>query len=280
MPKNPRGFVLDFQSDPKFKLQLKSLESDRSGIELRNSRVDANGVMHATVFIPDGKMGLFVSKFEAYADPAKDSPKGKPKNNDLVGSITQIRLAALESFWMEAGEFPTEEDQPYWWEVWLRDAANPHDVVDVFRQRAQAAGVLVSHRELRFPDRRVVLARATVTQLLAIENLFDILAELRFAKILAGEFLDLAPRDQADFIQEALRTRIIPPSLDAPSVCHLDTGVNRAIPLLELALAEEHLLAVDPTLVASDGHPQQHGTGMAGLALYGLFDRVAEQHRR
>jgi len=269
----PKGVVLDFQSDPKFKLQLKSLESDRSGIELRNSRVDANGVMHATVFIPEGKVGLFVRKFKAYADPAKDSPKGTPKNNDLVASVSQIRLAALESFWMEAGQFPTEKDQPYWWEVWLREATNPHDVVDVFRQRAQAAGVLVSDRELRFPDRRVVLARATVTQLLAIENLFDILAELRFAKILAGEFLDLALQDQADFIQGAL-TRIVPPPADAPAVCHLDTGVNRGHPLLGLALAEAHLLAVDPTWVASDGHPQQHGTGMAGLALYGCLTEL------
>jgi len=269
----PKGVVLDFQSDPKFKLQLKSLESDRSDIELRNSRVDASGVMHATVFIPDGKVGLFVRKFEAFADAAKDSPKGTPRNNDLVASIGKIRLAALESFWMEAGEFPKEKEQPLWWEVWLGDATNPHDVVDVFRQRAQAAGVLVSHRELRFPDRRVVLARATVSQLLAIENLFDILAELRFAKILTGEFLDLAPRDQADFIQEAL-TRIVPPPADAPAVCHLDTGVNRAHPLLELALAEEHLLAIEPTWVASDGHPQQHGTGMAGLALYGCLTEL------
>lgn len=269
----PKGVVLDFQSDSRFKLQLKSLESDRSGIELRNSRVDANGVMHATVFIPDGKVGLFIRKFEAYADPTKDSPKGKPRNNDLVASISQIRLAALESFWMDAGEFPKEVERPLWWEVWLREATNPHDVSEVFRQRAQAAGVVVSHRELRFPDRRVVLARAAVAQLLAIENLFDILAELRFAKILTGEFLELTPSDQAEFIQEAL-SRIEPPSADAPSVCHLDTGVNRAHPLLELALSEEHLLAVDPTWLASDGHPQQHGTGMAGLALYGCLTEL------
>ena len=268
----PKGIVLDFQSDPKFKLQLKSLESDHSGIELRNSRIDSNGVMHATVFIPDGKVGLFVSKFEAYADPAKDTENGKPKNNDLVSSITQIRLAALESFWMEACEIPKEKDQPLWWEVWLREATNPHDhdVVDEFRRRAQAAGVLVSNRELRFPDRRVVLIRASVTQLLTIEHLFDILAELRSAKILAGEFLELTPRDQAEFIQEALN-RIVPPPTNAPAVCHLDTGVNRGHPLLSLALAEEHLLAVDPTWLASDGHPQQHGTGMAGLALYGCL---------
>lgn len=281
----PKGVVFDFQSDPNFKLQLKSLESQRSGIELRNSRVDSSGVMHATVFIPDGKVGLFVSKFEDFADPAKDSKKGKPKNNDLVASISQIRLAALESFWQDAGEFPTEKDQPLWWEVWLRDATNPHDIVDDFRQRAQAAGVLVSNRELRFPDRRVVLARTTVTQLLAVENLFDILAELRLAKILAGEFLDLPPRDQADFIQDAL-SRITAPPVDAPAVCHLDTGVNRGHPLLALALAEEHLLTVDPTWLASDGHPQQHGTGMAGLALYGCLtdllnstESISLQHR-
>ncbi|MEI8019144.1 MAG: S8 family peptidase [Schlesneria sp.] len=276
----PKGVVIDIQSDAKvkidqtrfqeYKLKLESLEADRSGIELRNSRVDASGVMHATVFIPNGKIEIFVRKFEAYADPGKDSEKGTPKNNELVASISQIRLAALESFWMDAGEFPKEADQPLWWEVWLCEATNPHDVVDIFRQRAQVAGVLVSNRSLRFPDRRVVLAHATVTQLLGIENLFDILAELRFAKILAGEFLDLPPRDQAEFIKDVL-TRIEPPSAHAPAVCHLDTGVNRGHPLIGLALAEEHLLAVDPTWLVSDGHPQQHGTAMAGLALYGCL---------
>ena len=269
----PKGLVLDFRSDPKFKLRLQSLESDGSGVEMRNSREDASGVMHATVFIPDGKVGLFVRKFEAFADPAKNTKKGKPANNDLVASIGQIRLAALESFWMDTGEFPQEKDQSLWWEVWLREDTNPHDVVAVFRQRAQTAGVLVSHRELHFPDRRVVLALASVTQLLAIENLFDILAELRLAKILAGEFLDLSPRDQADFILDAV-SRITPPPANAPSVCHLDTGVNRGHPMLELALAEEHLLAVDPTWRASDGQPQQYGTGMAGLALYGCLTEL------
>ena len=286
----PSGIVLEFQSDPNYELRLKSLESEGSGIELRNTRVDSNGVMHATVFIPNGKVGLFVRKFEAFADPAKDSkPKdltksGKPANFNLVASITQIRLAALESFWTDNDEFPSDR-QPLWWEVWLREARNPHDVVDVLRPRAQVVGAMVSERSLRFPDRRVVLVRATVTQLLGIENLFDILAELRSAKILAGEFLVLPPRDQAEFIEDALR-RIQPPPLNAPSVCHLDTGVNRGHPLLSLALPEEHLLAVDPNWSAADGHPQQHGTGMAGLALYGCLtdllnstETVSLQHR-
>jgi len=281
----PKGIALDFQSDPTFKLRLKSLESDGSGIELRNSRIDANGVMHATVFVPEGKVGLFVRKFESFADPAKNTKKGKPANNDLVSSISQIRLAALESFWMDAGEFPKEQYQPLWWEAWLREATTPHDVVETFRERAQAVGALVPKRSLRFPDRRVVLVRASVTQLLAIENLFDFLAELRTAKILAAEFLELTARDQVEFILDVL-DRIEPPPSNAPSVCHLDSGVNRGHPLLALALAEEHLLAVDPTWSSADGHSQQHGTGMAGLALYGCLTdllsstgTVALQHR-
>ncbi|MBL8870970.1 MAG: S8 family peptidase [Planctomycetaceae bacterium] len=286
----PRGIVLEFQSDPNFELRLKSLDSEGSGIELRNSRVDTNGVMHAVVFVPNGKVGLLIRKFEAFADTTKDrkptdpTKPGKPANFNLVASINHIRLAALESFWTDNCEFPKDVGA-LWWEVWLREATNEHDVAVALRQRAQDVGAIVSERSLRFPDRRVVLLRATIPQLLGIENLFDILAELRTAKILAGDFLELAPRDQADFIQDALR-RIQPPTLNAPSVCHLDTGVNRGHPLLALALAEDHLLAVDPTWSAVDRHHQQHGTGMAGLALYGCLtdllnstESVSLQHR-
>ena len=262
--KRPRGTVLDFESDAGFKLKLESLEMLGSGIELRNSRMVEN-MMHGTVFVPEGKVGIFVRKFEAYAH--KDDPRsGKPRNRVLTESITRIRLAALESFWTDAGAFPTETDKPFWWEVWLREAANPHDVVTVFRERAQAAQIQVGPREIRFPERRVLLARATVQQWAAFENLFDILAELREAKTLAGEFVGLPPRDQAEFVKEA-RQRIEPPPVNAPSVCHLDTGVNRGHPLIEFALAKEHLLTVMPGWSPAD--QDGHGTEMAGLALYG-----------
>jgi len=264
----PKGIVLDFESDPGFKLQLKSLEIRRSGIELRNART-VEGVMHGTVFVPDGKVGIFVRKFEAYAN--QNAPKsGKPKNRDLVESIAAVRLASLKSFWTDAGAFPTAAE-PIWWEVWLRDATNPHDVVQQFRERAQAAGVVVGPRELRFPERRVLLARATVEQLMEIENLFDLLAELRLAKILPSEFLALSPSDQVEFIEEAL-ARIQPPPDDSPAVCHLDTGVNRGHPLIEFALPPERVLAVEPNWSGAD--IRGHGTEMAGLALYGCLTGI------
>lgn len=273
--KRPRGVVLDFQSDPGFKLKLESLEALPSRIELRNSRMVGN-VMHGTVFVPEGKVGIFVRKFEAYAH--KDDPRsGKPRNKDLAESITRIRLAALESFWTDAGAFPEETDTPFWWEVWLHEAANPYDVAAVFRERAHAVRIEIGSHEIRFPDRRVLLALATVRQWATFENLFDILAELRLAKTLAGVYAELPPRDQGEFVQEA-RERVESPPADAPSVCHLDTGVNRGHPLLEFALAEEHWLTVMPDWSPADTDPQQHGTGMAGLALYGDLASLLESN--
>jgi len=269
----PEGVVLDFCSDPGFKLRLESLEVRRSGIELRNVRT-AGDVMHATVFVPEGKVGIFIRKFEAYA--TENTTTDKPKNKVLVESINQVRLASLKSFWTEdTKDFPSERNRPVWWEIWLRGTVNPHDVSDEFRARAQVSGIDVSPREIRFPERRVLLARATVEQLLSVENLFDILAEVREAKVLPGEFLKLTPRDQATLIAAA-RSRIQPPSKDAPAVCHLDTGANRGHRLLEFALAEEHFLAVDPNWSPAD--QDGHGTEMAGLGLYGDLATVLQSN--
>lgn len=269
-----RGIALDFSSDADFKLQLQSLEMRQSGIELCNSRIVEN-VMHATVFVPEGKIGLFVRKFEAYANKDKDTPKGKPRNKALVESIAKVKLAAIESYWTDAGDFPGNLDEPIWWEVWLREKTHPHDVAEQFRETAQMVGIIVSPRELRLPERRVLLAQASVNQWTAFEGLFDLLAELRLAKTLASEFVELPPRQQADLIEKT-RARIQPPPDDAPTVCHLDTGVNRSHPLLELAMSEEQVLSCDPNWSVTDW--RGHGTEMAGLALYGCLTSLLGSH--
>jgi hypothetical protein len=158
----------------------------------------------------------------------------------------------------------------------LQDPADGSDVINLFKDRARIVGSIVSQQSLRFPDRSVVLLYASITQLLRIESLCDMLAELRSVRIPVAEFLDLPPGDQVELAEDLLR-RIQPPHHDAPAVCHLDTGVNRGHPLLAMALADEHLLAVDPTWSAADRHPQQHGTGMAGLALYGCLTGVLNE---
>ncbi|QDS97162.1 S8 family peptidase [Adhaeretor mobilis] len=277
-----QGAVLTFQSAPEFKLKLESLDFRPSGIELLNARVDENGVMHAAVYVPTGKASYFIKRLEQYAKEDTEGANPKPLNQALVDSITAIKRATLGSLWSDAGLFPDGDKVKRWWEIWLRDTAVPkaysiafqddvYDVVKDFRQRSTAAGVQVPDRQLHFPERRVVLGHASIEQLLAIEGVFDFLAELRLAKLLPGEILALTSDAQAEFVDE-LRSRVVPPSIQATAVCHLDTGVNRSHPLLEMAISEEHVQTIDPNWSSADSHG--HGTAMAGLALYGCLTEV------
>ena len=268
LEEKPQGITLDFVSDSGFKLHLQGLEMRRSGIELRNSRTDGD-IMHATVFVPESKVGLFIKRFEAYA--TSDNSSGKPRHKQLVESIGAIRRATLDSFWTDAGQLPDDNNRRHW-EIWLREATNPHDVDVVFRERAESVGVFVSPNTIQFPERRVVIASGTVGEILSIPNLFDILAEVRLARILASEFLEMDASEQSEFVDDAAE-RVQPSSLPAPpSVCHLDTGLNHGHPLLRIATDDEHVLSVKPTWTPADRHG--HGTEMAGLALYGCLTEL------
>ena len=115
------GIYLEFKSSPAFELLTKSLDSTRpDSIRLLNVHEKIrNGsvIKYATVFIPEGQHDYFLTKLEEYA--TKDTPKGNPKNNDLVNSIENIRLAVAESFWQsDLALFPDET--PVWCEIWLR----------------------------------------------------------------------------------------------------------------------------------------------------------------
>ncbi|WP_037246499.1 S8 family peptidase [Rhodopirellula baltica] len=268
-----RGKVLEFSGAVGFDLKSDSLGYRTSRIELRSVRRDEDGRIHATVFVPDGQMGFFIKRCEQYATELGSGKKPRPRHQDLIEGISQIRLASLKSFWSDAGSFPAEEDIEYWWELWLSSENEP-EVASLFQADARSLGITVATEKLRFPERMVVLARASANQLKSIPNLFEHLAEVRLAKLLSSELLELPAVDQAEYIDEALEriTVAVPAS---PSVCHLDTGVNRAHPLLQQSIDENHVLTVNPSWSASDR--VGHGTEMAGIALYGCLTEVLNQ---
>src|SRR5205814_623397 len=112
-----RGVVLEFASDPRLELVLKSLEDRRKGIELLAART-RDGIERAVVYVPDDEVAHFNTKLNEYL--TQQTEKGNPKNAPLVNSISEIRLAVLESFWTDdPAELPRDE-RPVWWEVWLR----------------------------------------------------------------------------------------------------------------------------------------------------------------
>jgi hypothetical protein len=265
------GLYVEFESVEGIPLELSTLEAQRSGIELvsvrREQRPQPDGSFAtfewATVVIPEGKIRHFFDRFEAYA---KTEPKlkGERRHENMLDRVSRLRLATLRALWTDNGrEFPPEQEQ-CWWEVWLRKTDGEEFArLTAFCQQLQLP---LSDRRLQFEDRTVTLVRATAIQLALSLDVLNDVAEVRSVHQPAGFFANLTPVGQNEWVTD-LVGRTTHPGPNAPAVCVLDTGVNRAHPLLAPSLAVADLQACDPAWNANDH--DGHGTEMAGLALYG-----------
>jgi hypothetical protein len=278
------GLYLEFVGEPGQELALKSLESSRAGIELVASFVEevpdappeGAWIEHATVFVPEGSLRYFTQRVEEYRTqegrPGKDGD-AKPRHQALIDSIGDVRSRRLRSLWTDEGAALPPPDTMVWWEVWLRGDAP--SIETTFRRGAAKVGVTVAERVLRFPDRTVVLAKATSDAVLAAVDTLKLVAELRQARDVASDYMGFTPKEKAEWAEDLLK-RTVPPPPEGPSVCVLDTGVNAGHPLLApfLQPADQH--TADASWGAHDHNG--HGTQMAGLALYGdLTEALASQ---
>ncbi len=273
------GLQVEFESFPDIELAFESLARERQGIELLNIRHEENRT-HATVFVPDGKLDHFEGLVRDYLSEKRDSI-GRPRDNRrLIDTIRQIRAASLRALWTDTADaFPDEDEGSLWWEVWLPARTQREIALASLRRLAEARKMEAAQGELRFPERSVLLIRATVAQMRASILVLNSIAELRRPKETADFFDSLPPEEQEEWLEELLaRTRFTPESKVAAHVCLLDTGVNRGHPLLEPALAANDLHTVEPAWGTND--IDGHGTEMAGLALAGnLTELLASQGR-
>ena len=259
------GAYLEFSGDPEADLVTKSLEARTSGIRLLNVRrpQDAAGreQVIATVFVPNEKRGHFIRKITAYAE--KRTRNGLRRNKSLVESISDIRLAVVESFWQdELEKLPRRQHR--WIEVWLRYENN--DVIERFHVLLQELGITSSRGAIVFPERAVELIRANGDQVAQIVECSDDIAELRSAKEVAPFFLELENQEQLEWVREILSRTEIEPN-DEVAVCVLDSGVNNGHLLLKPILSDKDRHTVQDTWGVHDHN--RHGTLMAGTAAYG-----------
>lgn len=262
------GLQVEFESFPDIELAFESLAREHRGIELLNVRQEKDRT-HATVFVPEGRLDHFERLIRDYLLEKRDRI-GRPRDNQrLIDAIRQIRAASLHALWTDAADaFPAEDEGTLWWEVWLPVRKQRETVLASFRRLAAAQGMETAPGELKFPERSVLLVRASVAQMQNSILTLNSIAELRRPKETADFFDSFVPQEQREWLEELLtRTRFTPDGNDVPHVCLLDTGVNRGHPLLAPALAAIDLHTVEPTWGTDDGHG--HGTEMAGLALAG-----------
>ena len=269
------GLQVEFESFPDIELAFESLARERLGIELLNVRHN-NDRTNATVFVPDGKLVHFENLIRDYIERKHDRI-GRPRDNQrLIDAISQIRAASLVALWTdEFAAFPVDDEEPFWWEVWLPVRSNHAAVVSDFRRNAEAQDMEIADGELRFPERTVLLVRASANRMRESIITLNSIAELRRAKETADFFDSMGRAEQREWLADLL-SRIRYPLADdeAPYVCLLDTGTNRGHPLLSSAVAAADLHTVEPAWGTADDHG--HGTQMAGLAIAGnLTDLLA-----
>ena len=260
------GLYLEFSGAENYDLNVKALDNYRSksGIRLLNIRQDGN-VAKATVYVPAGKEDYFLERVQAFAESLEHLEGTKsPKNNDLIRSIENVKLAVLESFWLGKREdIPAET--AVWCEVWLRyENEQMEDATSNFDECCSALEITQNPRTIVFPERIVRLVQANHEQLVGLLSACNYLAEFRRAPEPTGFFDGLDGSEQTEWVEELLRRTTFHNT--GATVCILDTGLTSGHPLIAPATRDEWVQSVEPEWKSSDH--AGHGTEMAGVALY------------
>ena len=251
-----RGFGLqvEFESFPDIELALESLARENFGIELLDVRHDEQRTF-ATVFVPDGKLHIFENLIRAYLDETKDGGLG-PRNYKLLNTISEIRAATLEALWTDdPEEFPTTDDEPFWWEIWLPVRDDRPTVTNQFREVVGGLDLAFAPGELQFPERTVLLAYGSAGQMKQSMMTLNSIAEPRRAKETAEFFDSLRPDEQAEWLEDLQGRMTVPgEEEDVPHVCLFDTGVNHGHPLIATGTGGSRYALRGARL----GHRRQH----------------------
>lgn len=220
------------------------------------------------LFVPDNAKRAFDDILNNYQNFEPTEKKKNPPLKPFVESIEAIRTARLETFWTDAPDaLPQDPNDVIWWQVWCVESAKKE-----LENLAQALDARCAHvsQWLYFPEHVVVPVQASRTTMeLMLFARFSI-TELRRATDTPSAYIDDLDLDEQIEWTNDLAERIKWPGSDAPAVCLLDTGVNRAHNLIEPALAPQDLYAVDQSWGVDDTGPQPgHGTQMGGISLHG-----------
>lgn len=275
----PVGVQLSFESFPGIEITFEKLADVRSGIELLSVVQKEDGIYVANVLVPLGKFGVLEKKISEYLNSSKDNKSG-PKHAVLLNSISTIRNTVIENLWTDNPDlFPTSNQVIDWFEIWLPVSDDRVAVINDFKKLCGIHEIIVSDSTLEFPERTVLLVRASLDQLASSAALLSKISEIRKSKTTAEFFDSLNIEDQRQWVEELIER--IEYNFDhdtVPYISILDTGVNVGHPLLSAIGNPNDMFVVDPTWNNADENG--HGTAMAGLSIWGDLTSAFETSDR
>ncbi len=273
-----KGIVIEIVMPAEQAPRTERFDKPKYGLELLKEKPvpgsSGSGIVSQIWFVPDGALTALEQVMAEYAGPL--NKQGKVRHEALVNSIEQLRRAAFAELWSEDTP-PPDGDTTIWLEAWLR-AGRQHEREDIehqFRTEAGRCGLTVGASRVRLPEHTIVAVRGTILAWSKSTALLNCVAEIRLGREYAPFFTELSPDWQAAFADD-LRDRLtsepeVKTGQDGRiALCVMDTGVNRAHPLIADRLPEARNQTIREHWSAADDYGQTgHGTPMAGLALYG-----------
>jgi hypothetical protein len=280
------AIYVEFVTEWGYTINFDSLDSNKTSplYQLLNIREEIRKIgdatqqrYHVTVMMTEGGVGYFIRKVEDFLNREKNTQRGRPRNENLICNLENIQKATLKAFWTDLpSKFPNE-DEEVWWEVWFRKTDDFDEKFESVLNNIETIGGQVGRRKIVLTEHVVKLVKGTVEQLSSSLLLLDNLAELRQPQVLTDFIWSEGNRERREY-QDDLIDRIENVGDEtSTTICLLDSGVQNQHPLLLEYLPDESMHTINPSWDKYDSVGRGgHGTGMAGLALYGdLADLMA-----
>lgn len=277
------AIYVDFYSAFDYKLAFDSFESNAKKLthkllSIQEEKIEINGEekirYRVTVMLTKGGIEKFIKTLNKYITTNGLQP---------ISNIEEIKLATLRSFWAESKLVPfPEENEIVWWEVWFRRKKGEEDAsISKIDTQIRIIGGEIGEQKLIFPEHIVRLVKASPSQLTNSLMLLDNLAELRKPQETSDFFMNLSSNDQDEWMNDLINRVDNLSTGDSVAVCILDSGVQNNHPLLINFLPDSNLYTWKSEWGKLDSHSLSgHGTGMAGLAIYGnITNALASPHR-
>ncbi|MGC5796156.1 S8 family peptidase [Sphingomonas sp. NFX23] len=235
---------------------------DKSILGVRRRWTDGAGPrVEARMFVTEAGLDRLIGQLEGYAAWRETDPGNRPANFWLFAGAEEFSPSSIEDYWNDLQENLPRASADAEWEVWTRNSMERP-----FEAAIADAGLEVQGTVTRFVDTNVRNVIGTRRQLMRLIEESAAVVELRGASSFVAHDMDLPPDLRRAQVME-LAGRIVAAKSDSPVVTVLDTGVNRANPLLSASLPQNrcHVARSGWDRFDSNGH----GTKMAGVALFG-----------
>lgn len=277
------GIQVEFVGQPDVSLAFESLGNERNrdrskNIEVLSLHISEENITSANVFIPDGKITHFENYLNAYLEDRRGKGGESRDHKALIHTLSAIRLSTIRSLWTDDDDLlPFDQEEAFWWEVWLPVRGNRIAVLADFRTILATTECEVSEHVVSFPERTVTWMYGSQREFERSGLLLNCVAELRRAKDSAEFFTRESCSEQGLWAEDLLgRLRMSGEGASTPYICLLDSGLNRAHPLISPFVHENDVYTANEAWGTDDRI--SHGTGLAGLALYGdMFDMLVSQ---